>query len=93
MPVKKDANGLPSVSLCPPTTSIWTLGHPSMVVCVHCSTPTKELLLSYGPDHVVCTRCPVCGQFADPYVEQEAVIVAIDLVSGTSQPFILHLKY
>jgi hypothetical protein len=51
-----------------------------MVVCVHCSTPTKELLLSYGPDHVVCTRCQVCGRFADPYVEQEAVIVAIDLI-------------
>jgi hypothetical protein len=52
-----------------------------MAVCVHCSTPTKELFISYGPDHLISTRCVVCNLFADPYVEQEGIIVAIDLVS------------
>ncbi|PWN92024.1 Arv1-domain-containing protein [Acaromyces ingoldii] len=51
-----------------------------MAVCVHCSAHTSSLFVSYGPTHLLCTRCSTCGQYADPYVEHEAVIVAIDLI-------------
>lgn len=51
-----------------------------MPICVHCSTPTESLFISYGPQHLVCTRCKACGAFADPYVEHEAIIVVIDLI-------------
>lgn len=55
----------------------------AMPVCVHCGAPTRALYVSYGPRHIVCTRCKACGAFADPYVEHEAFIVGIDLVCGS----------
>lgn len=51
-----------------------------MPVCVHCSAPTDALFVSYGPTHLVCTRCERCEAFADPYVEYEPIIVVIDLI-------------
>ncbi|PWN33228.1 Arv1-domain-containing protein [Meira miltonrushii] len=51
-----------------------------MPICVHCSTPTQALYVSYGPQHLICTKCKACGAFADPYVEHEAIIVVIDLI-------------
>lgn len=51
-----------------------------MPICVHCSTPTQALYVSYGPQHLICTKCKACGAFADPYVEHEAIIVIIDLI-------------
>lgn len=51
-----------------------------MPICVHCSTPTQALYVSYGPQHLICTKCKECGAFADPYVEHEAIIVIIDLI-------------
>lgn len=51
-----------------------------MPICVHCSTPTQALYVSYGPQHLVCTKCKACGAFADPYVEHEAILVVIDLI-------------
>lgn len=67
----------PSLFLgCPP----YKDGHKQMAICVHCSAHTASLFVSYGPTNLLCTRCKACGQYADPYVEHEAVIVAIDLV-------------
>ncbi len=44
-----------------------------------CGAWVGPLYKSYGPGNVSLAKCNVCGQVADPYVEQDWVMQALDL--------------
>ncbi len=50
-----------------------------MGVCVTCGAAVASLYKSYGPGNVSLSKCGACGAVADPYVEQDWVLQALDL--------------
>lgn len=48
--------------------------------CVHCNASVRGALYkTYSPGNVSLTTCDLCGQVADPFVEQDWVLQSIDL--------------
>jgi len=52
-----------------------------MPLCVHCATPVRYLYTVYQSAHNVrLKQCPSCSAFADPYIENDNLIVLLDLI-------------
>ncbi|KAA0162646.1 hypothetical protein FNF31_03174 [Cafeteria roenbergensis] len=49
-------------------------------VCVECGSPVQALYLRFSQGNIRLTRCPTCGETADPYLEMDAVLVLVDLI-------------
>jgi hypothetical protein len=61
-----------------------------MRVCVSCGSEVAALYKSYGPGNVSLARCGSCGAVADPYVEQDWVLQALDLAL-LKRPVLVHM--
>ncbi|EIM90941.1 Arv1-domain-containing protein [Stereum hirsutum FP-91666 SS1] len=52
-----------------------------MPICIHCTAPVPYLYTVYQSAHNVrLEQCPTCLQFADLYVEHDALILVLDLI-------------
>ena len=47
--------------------------------CIGCGVGVAQLHREYGPDTVALVACPGCGAPADPYVDADWVLTALDL--------------
>jgi hypothetical protein len=71
----------------PPPTAIHTKNHhqpiktnPIPCYCVHCSTLNPfGAIIRFSDASVALTRCSICNQYVDPYVELETVLICLDL--------------
>lgn len=57
------------------------------MICVECLHPVDSLYIEYSPTNIRMTVCSNCGQFADKYIEHDAVVIAIDLLLLKRQAF------
>lgn len=59
------------------------------LLCVYCGAPVEELYRSYGESVSLC-RCSACRCEADPYVERDWTMVALD-VALLKTPVLRHV--
>lgn len=57
------------------------------MICIECLHPVHSLYVEYSPTNIRMTVCPKCGQFADKYIEHDAIVIAIDLLLLKPQAF------
>lgn len=57
------------------------------MICIECTHPVSSLYTQYSKTNIRSTACPNCNKFADKYIEQDNVMVAIDLSLLRPQAF------
>ncbi|KAJ3070548.1 sterol homeostasis protein, partial [Podochytrium sp. JEL0797] len=48
--------------------------------CIHCASPVKALYREYSKGNIRLEQCKHCKQFADHYIENDAIVVFIDML-------------
>ena len=55
-------------------------GHQPPYICVECGAPCESLYHQLSPSSIKALTCSNCGEIADPYIEQEWLLVVIDCI-------------
>jgi len=50
------------------------------MICVECGAPIAKVYRQFSAGNIRLCRCSHCGEFADPYVEQELILIVLDLL-------------
>ena len=61
-------------------------------LCVECMAENEDLYKQYSAGNLRLTRCRVCGDFVDRYIEYDAVLIIIGLILHKN-PIYRHLMY
>lgn len=54
---------------------------------IRCGNPIDSLIIEYSEHNIKLTRCPICNNVADKYIEYEMVLVIFDIILLKKQSF------
>ncbi|KAJ1928582.1 hypothetical protein IWQ60_001915 [Tieghemiomyces parasiticus] len=58
-----------------------------MPTCIECGSSVSSLYTEYSKGNIRLTQCAECHQFADRYVEHDAVLIFIDMMLHKPQVY------
>uniref|UniRef100_A0A6A7G8X0 Protein ARV n=1 Tax=Hirondellea gigas TaxID=1518452 RepID=A0A6A7G8X0_9CRUS len=57
------------------------------MICVECGSAVNHVYRDYGKGNVRLTRCQICHEYADKYIEYEFMLVLLDLILHRHQVY------